>query len=86
MKGAHLWHAGPKQNHKLAVIQKEVSEMLNGGLSALLIFFSDRVTYDLSFCIGKVKNDDSLSMEYVNYRVDIVHKLGIEIAGWTAWV
>ncbi|KAJ6456044.1 hypothetical protein C8R45DRAFT_943726 [Mycena sanguinolenta] len=58
---------GPKQNHKLTVIQKEVSEMLNGGLR-------------------KVKNDDSLSMEYVNYRVDIVHKLGVELAGWPAWV
>ncbi|KAJ6451573.1 hypothetical protein C8R45DRAFT_1223760 [Mycena sanguinolenta] len=78
---------GPKQNHKLTVIQKEVSEMLNGGLSILLSFFSDRdFAYELSFCIGKVKNNDSLSMEYVNYRVDIVHKLGVELAGWPARV
>ncbi|KAJ6458462.1 hypothetical protein C8R45DRAFT_1183447 [Mycena sanguinolenta] len=58
---------GLKQNYKLTVIQKEVSEMLNGGLK-------------------KVTNNDSLSMEYVNYQVDIVHKHGVELAGWPAWV
>ncbi|KAJ7728832.1 hypothetical protein DFH07DRAFT_782120 [Mycena maculata] len=31
---------------------------------------------------GKIKNNRKLAMEYVNYRADIVHKLGVELAGW----
>ncbi|KAF8209479.1 hypothetical protein K438DRAFT_1666212, partial [Mycena galopus ATCC 62051] len=58
---------GPKENHKLSVIMKEISEILSEGLQ-------------------KIKNDKSLSMEYVNYRYAIVHQLGVELAGWPSWV
>ncbi|KAF8145172.1 hypothetical protein K438DRAFT_1992111 [Mycena galopus ATCC 62051] len=58
---------GPKENHKLSVIMKEISEILTEGLQ-------------------KIKNDKSLSMEYVNYRYAIVHQLGVELAGWPSWV
>ncbi|KAF7373335.1 hypothetical protein MSAN_00543100 [Mycena sanguinolenta] len=58
---------GPKENHKLTVIMKEISEMLNEGLQ-------------------KIKNDTTVSMEYVNYRFAIVYQLGVELAGWPSWV
>ncbi|KAJ7724934.1 hypothetical protein DFH07DRAFT_971051 [Mycena maculata] len=32
--------------------------------------------------LRKIKNNRKLAMEYVNYRSDIVHKLGVELAGW----
>ncbi|KAJ6593721.1 hypothetical protein B0H19DRAFT_1246458 [Mycena capillaripes] len=32
--------------------------------------------------LRKVKNNKTLSMAYTNYREEIVHKLGVELAGW----
>ncbi|KAF8185593.1 hypothetical protein K438DRAFT_2020020 [Mycena galopus ATCC 62051] len=58
---------GPKENHKLSVIMKEISEILSESLQ-------------------QIKNDRSLSMEYMNYRYAIVHQLGVELAGWPSWV
>jgi hypothetical protein len=32
--------------------------------------------------IGKIKNKKKIDMDYVNYKVDIRHKHGVELAGW----
>ncbi|KAJ7737602.1 hypothetical protein DFH07DRAFT_779285 [Mycena maculata] len=36
--------------------------------------------------LRKIKNNRKLAMEYVNYRADIVHKLGVELAGWPSQI
>ncbi|KAJ7919779.1 hypothetical protein B0H13DRAFT_1605887, partial [Mycena leptocephala] len=33
-------------------------------------------------CRGKIKNKKKIDMDYVNYKVDIRHKHGVELAGW----
>ncbi|KAK7046965.1 hypothetical protein R3P38DRAFT_2507494, partial [Favolaschia claudopus] len=32
--------------------------------------------------LRSAKNDNTLEMEWANYELDIVHKLGVELAGW----
>ncbi|KAJ7745012.1 hypothetical protein DFH07DRAFT_776916 [Mycena maculata] len=31
---------------------------------------------------GKIKNKKNVDMDYVNYKVDVMHKFGMELAGW----
>ncbi|KAJ7768085.1 hypothetical protein DFH07DRAFT_954658 [Mycena maculata] len=31
---------------------------------------------------GKIKNKKNVDMDYVNYKVDVMHKFGVELAGW----
>ncbi|KAJ7854346.1 hypothetical protein B0H13DRAFT_1903722 [Mycena leptocephala] len=38
----------------------------------------------LSAGLRKIKNNKSVSMVYTNYKQEIVHKLGVELAGWPA--
>ncbi|KAJ7766398.1 hypothetical protein DFH07DRAFT_769935 [Mycena maculata] len=32
--------------------------------------------------LRKIKNKKNVDMDYVNYKVDIMHKFGVELAGW----
>ncbi|KAJ6512713.1 hypothetical protein C8R45DRAFT_1087847 [Mycena sanguinolenta] len=51
-----------------------------------LDFLRSEIARLLAEGLCKIKNNKTLEMDYVNYRLRIVYKLGVMLAGWPEWV
>ncbi|KAJ6589802.1 hypothetical protein B0H10DRAFT_1961237 [Mycena sp. CBHHK59/15] len=73
---------GTKNKNDVNSIRKQVSKLVQDGLRKL---FSAIVHAWLpDSVVGKIKNNNNLLMEYVNYDIVIREGKGVELAGWPA--
>ena len=73
-------NADVKDHNNINSVCKQIMLLILEGLHTFPVL--PLATMFTEVFTGRIKNNKKLDMDYMNYKINIIHKLGVELAGW----